>query len=722
MDPIKEKTELKIEGMHCVSCEGTIGQALTKVPGVLEAKVSFVGGEATVICEPGKVNHKALINAVGAAGYKAHIIAGADDEEIAKGERFDYSLQLVTVIITAILTLPLLSQMFLDIFDIKIFVPLWGQFVLGTLVQFGAGWRFYMGSYYALKTFTGNMDLLIGLGTSAAWIYSTAVYLFKLPHPVYFESSASIITLVLLGRLLESRTKTKASAAIKTLFKLQPKMALKAVDGTWIETPVEELRIGDIFKVKPGEKVPIDGVVTKGSSHLDESMLTGESAPVKKEVGDKIYAATQNQYGVLIGEATALGSETTLASIIHLVKEAQASRAPIQRLADKIAGMFVPIVLGISLLTLLLWWSISHDFTHALINMVAVLVIACPCALGMATPTVIMVATGLGARLGILIKNAEAIQQAQKLTRLAVDKTGTLTEGKPKITAIHPFEKMSSDDILQITASLEEHSEHPIAKAVVDAYKGELLELELFEAKPGQGVMGKFHGQFYFAGSLNWMEEKGIRIDQKKMESIERGGETLLALSDGKSILGVIGVSDTLRPHSKRAVTLLQNMGVEVVMLTGDHKKTAQAIGEEVGITHIEAQILPSDKATTVKKLKSFNQFVGMVGDGVNDAPALAAADVSFAMRTGTDIAIEAADITLMKSDLLSIPTAIELSKKTFQKIKQNLFFAFIYNMIGIPLAAIGWLNPIIAGAAMAASSLCVVTNALLLNSWKPKK
>jgi len=700
-----DSTELKIEGMHCVSCERTIGNALKKVPGVEDASVSFVSSEALV---KGSAPTEALIKAVQSTGYNAYPIHGTSEEDIAKGEEFNFKVQLVTVILSALFTLPLLLEMVVS------YLPLWVQFILASVVQFGFGWRFYVGSYWALKTFTGNMDLLIGIGTSAAYFFSAVVFIFDLPEHVYFEASATIITLILLGRLLELRTKRKASGAIKALLKLQPKLARVKRDGEWREIPVEEMKVGDIFHVRPGEKVPIDGEVVEGESHIDEAMLTGESIAVHKTLGTKLFGGTQNQQGSLVGKATAVGSDTALAGIIKLVQEAQGSWAPIQKLADKISAVFVPIVVCVALVTFILWWSLSFDFTEALINAVAVLVIACPCALGMATPTVIMVATGRGARAGILVKNAEAIQQAEKLSVVAIDKTGTLTEGKPALTDVVP----DDEKIKRLAASLEDHSEHPIAKTIAGASSHDTVTN--FEAIPGKGVKGDIAGITYFVGSLRWMEERGLHLDTAVSEPLEKEGKTVVCLSDASKVLGYLAVADTLRSHSKEGVEKLKDLGIDVVMLTGDHKRTAQAIASEAGITTFYGEILPQDKAESVERLRKKGKLVGMVGDGVNDAPALAAADVGFAMSSGTDIAIEASDITLMRSDMRQVAAAIDLSRATFRKVRQNLFFAFFYNALGIPLAAFGLLNPIIAGGAMALSSLCVVGNSLLLNRWKP--
>lgn len=599
---------------------------------------------------------------------------------------------MLRVLISALLTLPLVLHMVFPV------VPLWTQLILATIVQFGFGWPFYR------WMFSSYMDLLIALGTTAAWGFSTVVVLFNLQEHVYFESSAAIITLVLFGRYLEMRTMHKASGAIAALLNLQPKTARVKKQGTWEEIPVDEIVVGDLFQVRPGQSVPIDGKVVDGDSYVDEAMLTGESVPVHKQAGAELFGGTQNQQGALVGEATAVGADTVLANIISLVDKAQNSRAPVQKLADKISSIFVPTVVGISLLSFFLWWLVGDNFTAGLINGVAVLVIACPCALGMATPTVITVATGLGAKAGILIRNAEALQRAEKLKVIAVDKTGTLTEGKPRLT------DGPADD--PIAASLEAYSEHPIATA----FTGKPLPISDFEAIAGKGVRGLVEGKSYTLGSLKWMEELGLHIDRSMTDPLESAGKTVMCLADSEQIIHTFAIADTLRPESREGVMKIQELGLEVVMLTGDHKKTASAIAKQAGITTFYAEILPQDKAKTIEKLHA----IGMVGDGINDAPALAAADVGFAMRSGTDIAIESADITLMRSDMRQVAHAIDLSRATFKKVRQNLFFAFAYNALGVPLAALGLLNPIIAGAAMALSSLCVITNSLLLNRWNP--
>lgn len=711
-----ETTELKIEGMHCVSCERTIAGTIKKVPGVVDVNVSFVSSEA-IVQKDKSTDNQELIKAVQDAGYNAFLIKGTTQEQIAKGESKRFKKELVLVILSALLTLPLILQMFLLWFGYPEVTPRWVQFVLATLVQFGFGWRFYVGSYYALKTWTGNMDLLICLGTTAAYLYSTLVFFLGLDKHLYFESSAAIITLILFGRLLEMLTKRRASGALKSLLQLQPKVARVQKEGSWQEMPIEKMAVGDLYQVRPGEKIPIDGVVVEGDSYVDEAMLTGESIPVHKQADEKLFGGTQNGEGFLVGRATAVGAKTALAGIIRLVQEAQNSRAPIQNLADRISAYFVPIVVAISLVTFFLWWGFTQRLDEALINAVAVLVIACPCALGMATPTVVMVASGKGAKSGILIKNAEALQMAEKIQIAAIDKTGTLTEGKPALTDVIP----DIESIRRIAASLEDLSEHPLAKTIAQSYPKEKEKVTSFEAKPGKGVKGRIGEEEYFIGSVKGLEEWGLKADPAISRPLEQKGKTVVVLCSRQAVLGYFALSDVLRPHAKEGIQKIQDKGISVVMLTGDHQETAESIASQAGIDSFYAGILPHEKAEKVQELKRQGKRVAMVGDGINDAPALAAADVGFSMSTGTDIAMEASDITLMRNDLRSCAHAIDLSRATFRKIRQNLFFAFCYNVLGIPMAAAGLLNPIIAGAAMALSSVCVVTNALLLNRWKPK-
>ena len=603
-------------------------------------------------------------------------------------------------------------------------IPRWLQLALATPVQFWFGWRFYVGAWNALRSGGANMDVLVALGTTMAWLFSAVVTVLGLQQHVYFEASAAVITLVLLGKLLEARAKGRTSAAIEALIKLQPRTARLARGDEIVEVDVATLKAGDVVIVRPGERLPVDGSVIDGQSSVDESTLTGESVPVSKRPGHRVFAATQNQDGMLRVRATGVGSDTQLAEIVRLTEQAQGSKAPIQRLADVVSGIFVPVVLAVALVTFACWWAFAGDFTSALINAVAVLVIACPCALGLATPTAIMVGTGRGAQSGILVRNAAALERAGAIAMLVVDKTGTLTLGRPVVTEVRTAPDVSRDDLLRIAARLEQGSEHPIAKAILEAGREAGLELgpiSAFSAISGKGVTGEIDGRRFALGSPAWIGEQQVALDETVVEALAEAGQTVIALAADGHALGLIAVADALRSTSKQAVARLKEMGLEIVMLTGDHPATAQRIAAEVGITSVRAGVLPQDKAAAVRELKRSGRLVGMAGDGINDAPALAAADVSFALASGSDIAIEVADVTLMRNDLNSVADAISLSRETVRKIRQNLFFAFVYNVLGIPLAALGWLSPVIAGAAMAMSSVSVVTNSLSLRRWKSK-
>ena len=597
-------------------------------------------------------------------------------------------------------------------------LPRWLQLTLATPVQFWIGWRFYDGAWKALRGGGANMDVLVVLGTSMAWGFSAIVTVFGLSQHVYFEGGAAVITLVLLGKLLEARAKARTSEAIESLLRLQPKTARIERDGQWIDVAVDALMPGDVFMVRPGESIPVDGQVLDGVSSVDEAMLTGESMPVGKRTGDRVFAATANGQGALRCRATGVGEHTLLAGIIRLVGEAQGSKAPVQRLADRISAIFVPVVCVIALLTFAGWWLYAGDFAEALVNAVAVLVIACPCALGLATPTAIMVGTGQGARAGILVRNAEALERAGRIAVLAVDKTGTLTAGAPQVTDIVAVGE-TADEALRLAAALEQGSEHPLARAILArAAAVDLPKAGEFIATPGHGVAGEIEGRRLRLGSPEWTGAGGAG----QLEQLRQAGKTVVALSEGTRLLALLAVADALRPTSRSAVARLRARGIRVVMLTGDNPATAAAIAREAGIDEFRAGILPGDKAAAVNELKAGGGLVAMVGDGINDAPALAAADVGFAIGAGSDAAVEAADLTLVRNDLAAVDDAIELSHATLGKIRQNLFFAFIYNVLGIPLAAFGWLNPVVAGAAMAMSSVSVVSNSLLLKRWHPEK
>ncbi len=721
----EQQIEIPIEGMTCSACANRIEKALNKIEGV-KATVNFASEKAYVRARAGTVPVDAIITAIRKAGYEAHeaVQAGFAEEKIR--HELAYRKELKRFWFSTALTLPLLFQMIGMFFGLAGGLPRWLQFGLATPVQFWIGWRFYKGAYHALRGGGANMDVLIALGTSMAYFFSAIVTFFNLNQHVYFEASATIITLILMGKLLEASAKGKTSSAIEKLLHLQPGVARVEHEGLMIDRDVSLMKVGDIFLVRSGESIPVDGDVLEGESSLNESMLTGESMPVLKRKGDKIYAATSNQHGMLRARATGVGSHTALARIIRLVEQAQGSKAPIQRLADTISGVFVPIVVGISLVTFGLWWLIGGNFTLALVNAVAVLVIACPCALGLATPTAIMVGTGRGAQAGILVKNAAALERAEKIKTLVVDKTGTLTLGKPMVTHLTPFGGLTASEIVLWASTLEQGSEHPLAAAVFE--KAQELKITPaamtdFKETPGKGVSGRIERERFFLGSPGFLVENGVEVNPDQLKQVERlqsEGQTVIGLGKEKELAGILAITDPLRPTSVEAVKILQSMGIQVVMLTGDNKGTAKAIAKRAGIFQFSAEVAPEQKALVIEKYKAQGTIIGMVGDGVNDAPALATADVSFAIGAGADVALEVADITLMRSDLLSAVDAIKLSRKTFSKIRQNLFFAFIYNILGIPLAALGMLNPVIAGAAMAMSSVSVVSNSLLLKRWKP--
>ncbi|MBK7000486.1 MAG: copper-translocating P-type ATPase [Rhodoferax sp.] len=721
--------ELAIDGMTCVACAARIEKALNKLTGV-HAEVNFASETARVRYVPGLATVEQLIAAVRRTGYGATERIETSVEE-AKARRADaYAAELRILWVSIALSLPLLAGMF-SMFGASHdeLLPRWLQLALATPVQFWIGRRFYVGGYNALRGGGANMDVLVALGTTMAYGLSATVTLLGLQHQhVYFEASAVIITLVLLGKLLEARAKLKTSAAVEALVRLQPKTARVERDGVLVDVPVQSIQIGDVFVVRPGESIPVDGLVASGASGVDESMLTGESLPVDKHPGDKVFAGTLNQQGLLKCKAHGVGATTMLAGIIRLVRDAQGSKAPIQRLADQVAGVFVPVVVLISVLTFVGWWVYSGELAPALVNAVAVLVIACPCALGLATPTAIMVGTGRGAQVGVLVKNAVALEQAQKISTLILDKTGTLTEGKPVVTDVLAAAGFSDQELIAVAASLESGSAHPLAHAIVahaQAAHVQLMPIRDFLSVTGKGIEAVLDlpahgaGLKVTLGSPAYLAESGCEVDTVRIASFVAQGKTVVAVAVGTRMMGFLAIADKLRASSRDAVSRLKGMGVKVVMLTGDNEATAKAIAESAGVDAYKAQVLPGDKAAAVMAFKSGGHVVGMVGDGVNDAPALAAADVSFAIGAGSDVAIEAADIALMRNDLLSVVDAISLSRATLRKIRQNLFFAFVYNVLGIPLAAVGMLNPVIAGAAMAMSSVSVVSNSLLLKRWR---
>ncbi|MCG2579077.1 cadmium-translocating P-type ATPase [Dechloromonas sp. XY25] len=709
--------EFSIGGMTCAACSTRLEKVLNRQAG-MQANVNLAAERARIRLS-GAADEAAVMAAVAKAGFVAELVDGQTREREKAEKLRIYQREIRRFWIAVLLTLPLVGQMLFMLGEHghQNELPRWLQLALATPVQFWIGWRFYDGAYKALRGGGANMDVLVALGTSMAWGLSAVVTVFALPQHVYFEGGAAVITLVLLGKLLEARAKARTSEAIESLIRLQPKTARVERDGQWVDMAVDGLMPGDVFLVRPGESVPVDGEVVDGESSLNEAMLTGESMPVAKRAGDKVFAATANGQGALRCMATGVGEHTLLAGIIRLVGEAQGSKAPVQRLADHISGIFVPVVCAIALLTFVGWWAVSGEFAEALINAVAVLVIACPCALGLATPTAIMVGTGQGARAGILVKNAGALERAEKLAVLALDKTGTLTCGQPQLTDSDP-RRVTAGESLRLAAALEHNSEHPLARAIVAAYgDGAIAAVSGFQATAGMGVAGVVDGRSLRLGSPAW---SGLQ-DDTVVRRWQQEGKTVLCLREGETALAVFAVADALRPTSRAAVARLRERGIRVVMLTGDNAATAAAIAAQAGIEEFRAGILPGDKAAVVTELKAGGQLVGMVGDGINDAPALAAADVSFAIGAGSDAAIEAADLTLIRSDLLGVGDAIDLSAATLGKIRQNLFFAFIYNVLGIPLAALGLLNPVIAGAAMAMSSVSVVSNSLMLKRWRPR-
>lgn len=725
-----QKVELAIQGMTCAACSNRIEKGLSKLGGVSSANVNLALERATIQYDPNEVDVPQMIKKVVDLGYQASTIEGGSTE-IIDHKANEIKRQWHRFLISALLSAPLLWTMFSHLFNADFLVPdlfinPWVQFALATPVQFWIGGAFYRGAYKALKNGSANMDVLVALGTSAAYFYSLGQSVFAMGHDLYYETSAVLITLIVLGKYLEAKAKGRTSEAIQKLMGLRAKTALVIRDGVEKEIAVDEVIVGDVILVRPGEKIPVDGRVLDGLSAVDESMLTGESIPVDKKPSDTLIGATINKNGLLKMEATKVGKETALAQIVKVVEEAQGSKAPIQRMADRISGIFVPIVVAIAVIVFLIWYFVvdKGDFAHALTIFTAVLVIACPCALGLATPTSIMVGTGKGAELGILFKGGEHLENTHKLNVIVLDKTGTITKGEPELTDVIPNNGYSRDEVLQYTASLEKNSEHPLAQAIVKVAMNEqveLLESTSFSAIPGYGIEGIIAGKKLWVGTRRLMDQQGIAIESiiATMDELEANGKTAMIVAIDQQVAGLVAVADQVKESSKEAISRLKALGLKVVMITGDNKRTAEAIGREVGVDEIRAEVLPQDKAKEVERYQSEGYKVGMVGDGINDAPALAMADVGMAIGTGTDVAMEAADITLMRGDLRSIADAIHLSKLTMRNIRQNLFWALFYNSIGIPVAALGLLAPWIAGAAMAFSSVSVVSNSLRLKRVK---
>lgn len=720
-----DRVRLDIEGMTCSACAARVEKALKKVEGVKEVNVNIATNKATIEYLSSETNIKEMQLAVENAGYKAKKEQKVDVDKQKEAREKEIKNLKILFIISTILSLPLLSAMFVDMAGMDTILSNgWFQFILATPVQFIVGWRFYKGAYHSIKGGGANMDVLVAMGTSAAYFYSIYMLLVGMNH-FYFESSAVIITLIILGKLMEAIAKGKTSEAMKKLMGLQAKTAKVIRNGEEKDIPVEEVEVGETIIVRPGEKIPVDGEIIEGKSTVDESMLTGESIPVEKVIGEEVIGSTINKHGTFKFKATKVGKDTALSQIIKLVEEAQGSKAPVQRLADKVSGIFVPIVVVIAILTFIIWYIVSGEINPAMVASVSVLVIACPCALGLATPTAIMVGTGKGAENGILIKGGEHLERAQKTDTIIFDKTGTITKGKPEVTDILTYD-LDEKEVLRISASAEKSSEHPLAEAIVnDANSKEILlsDVSDFEAIPGHGIYSTLDKKEIYLGNRRLMDRENIDISKasSEIERLENEGKTAMILAIDKELKGIIAVADTIKESSKRAIEELKNMHIDVYMITGDNQRTANAIAKQVGIENVIAEVLPEDKAANVEKIQSQNKKVAMVGDGINDAPALAQADIGFAIGTGTDVAIEAADITLMRGDLMEIVTAIKLSKKTMRTIKQNLFWAFAYNTAGIPIAALGLLNPMIAGGAMAFSSVSVLTNSLRLKKFNVK-
>ncbi len=714
--------DLRIEGMTCASCVGRVERALSKVPGVLGAEVNLATETARV--RVAGVGADALVGAIERAGYQAAPIvegAAADTDARAHNARRER----LRLIAAAILTLPLLAPMLAMPFGAHVMLPGWLQLALATPVQFWLGWRFYRAGWAAARAGTGNMDLLVALGTSAAYGLSLWQLLAGQNGHLYFEASAAVITLVLLGKWLEGRAKRQTGEAIRALAALRPERArVRRADGTETEVPAAQVRAGDLLVVRPGERIPADGVVREGASTADESLLTGESLPVPKELGSPVTGGAVNGDGLLLIEATTVGTESRLARIVRLVEGAQAAKAPIQRLVDRVAAVFVPAVLVVAAGTFLGWWLLAGDAQAGILNAVAVLVIACPCALGLATPTAIMAGTGAAARAGILIKDAEALEVAHRVGVVAFDKTGTLTEGKPSVVAIVPAAGVELAELLRLAAAVQSGSEHPLARAVMAEAEGIAApSARDVRALPGRGVEAVVEERKLRLGGARLMAETGALPEPlaAEAEALQAQGRTVswLAETAPPRVLGLLAFGDALKPGAAEAVAALRRAGVRTAMLTGDNQGSARAAAAGLGLDDVVAEVLPEGKADAVAGLRRGGRVVAMVGDGVNDAPALAAADVGMAMATGTDVAMGAAGITLMRGDPRLVPAALEISRRTYAKIKQGLFWAFAYNVLGIPLAALGYLSPVVAGAAMALSSVSVVTNALLLRRWR---
>ena len=731
---IHEKINLQVGGMTCVNCAKTIEKALNSREGVYNATVVFAAEKVAVEYNPDQISLPAIKKVIQDVGYT---VIEPKPQEGAEDKARKRHIQRLKLLLTASigLTIPIIALMWLSPLPMEQTNIL--MFLLATPVQFVVGWTFYVGTYKGLKNKTANMDTLIAMGTSTAYFYSTVVTFIPELFPnaaVFFDTATMIMTFILLGKLLDAIAKGRTSEAIRKIMGLQAKVARIIRNSQEMEVPIEEVIVGDIVMVRPGEKIPVDGTIIEGYSGVDEKVITGESIPVEKKVGDQVVGATINKTGMLKFRATKVGKDTVLAQIINLVEEALTSKAPVQRIADVAAGYFVPVIIITASLSALAWYFIvGESFIFALTVFIAVVVVACPCALGLATPTAIMVGVGKGAENGILIKSGEALEAAHKLKTVVFDKTGTLTKGEPEVTDIYPNKAFSEEQLLQLAAIAEKNSEHPLGEAILKKAKEKDLKVEdpeLFNALPGYGVEVTYRNGTILLGNRKLMEANNLEINnlEAKMTKLEESGKTVMLIAVNGQIAGLIAVADTLKKNSAEAVAKLKEMGLEVIMISGDNQRTANAIASQIGVSRVFAEVLPSEKASEIKRLQAEKKVVAMVGDGINDAPALAQANIGIAVGSGTDVAMETGDIVLIKNDLRDVIIAIQLSRATMRKIRQNLFWAFFYNVALIPLAAGAFypilhvlFNPVYAAAAMASSSVTVVTNASLLRRFKPK-
>lgn len=725
---MQKTIDFEVKGMTCASCVNRVEKVLKKNPAIVTASVNLATEKARIEFDSSKVDSDKIIGIITQAGYEARV----SNPDSVEDKTSNLKKEKQIIIFSLLLTLPLALPMLLGPYGHHLMPSPWIQLMLATPIQFFIGARFYKSAWGAIKAKSGNMELLVAIGTSAAYFLSLYLLLKNLEHlehatpHLYFEGSAVIISLVLLGKYLEARAKQQTSSAIKSLQALRPLKARIIRDGKEEDIAIEALKLSDLVIVRPGERIPVDGLIKKGNTQVDESLITGESLPIEKKAADKVVGGSINGEGLIQVEVTALGSESMLARIIRMVEDAQSVKAPIQRLVDKVSAYFVPTVLIIALCTVVLTALLTGDWEMAIIHGVAVLVIACPCALGLATPTSIMVGTGVAAKAGILIKDAEALEIAHSVSMIAFDKTGTLTEGKPSLSKLIAFEK-SEAEILKILATIQNGSEHPLAKAVMEeAAKRNVLPGSTTSSKalPGRGLQAEIEGVSYILGSKRLITE--LKLEAHKVQAIaqerEASGETVSFLidNDRNQIICLVSFKDTIKESARDTIKALRSLGINTIMLTGDNQGSADLVAKALGIDLVKAEVLPQQKLEIIQEFKQRGEIIAMVGDGINDAPALAAAHVGIAMATGTDVAMHSSGITLMRGNPLLIPDAISVSRKTYSKIKQNLFWAFIYNIIGIPLAALGYLSPVVAGAAMALSSVSVVTNSLLLKRWKP--